>query len=133
MKTILLLLGVAFLFLTSAIAAEKKSDANISQSSIQQDRDDVSHDDFTGLALPKCPGGCIARIYLPMTFDRQQLAHFPVLDRQRNVVDARPYFESCGMTFPKGGYAWLFKSQKMLVIATTPRNLDLLEAMGPIE
>jgi hypothetical protein len=39
--------------------------------------------------------------------------------------NAKPYFESLGFTFPKGGYAFMFKSSSVLVLCTTPSEINL--------
>jgi hypothetical protein len=119
-------IGIALLFLPSATAADKGASDSVFQSSTGRDCVDFSKDDHTGLVLPKCPRGCVVKIYLPMTFAGER---FPVFDQQRHIGDAKPYFESVGVAFPKGGFAWYFKPQKLLVISTTQKNLDLIEAL----
>ena len=77
------------------------------------------------MQLPPTPPHCETRVFYikPSQFK----------DAPFQSTDWTDYFRSCGMTFPRGGFAAYYASCHALILCTTPQNLDLMEPIGSPE
>lgn len=57
---------------------------------------------------------------------QEALSRIPIIDGERQVGDAKPYFESQHITFPKGSIAIYFTSKHLLIVAAPQETQDLL-------
>ena len=75
-------------------------------------------------SLPRCPRRCIIHVYGPL----KEVPSFlpPEAKIHANWTE---YYKACGVSFPKGGFAFFYKPTRTLIIATTKADFDLIETV----
>ena len=90
----------------------------------------TSFDPNGAFPLPNSPRGSVAVIYsLPVGFFGSEFRKY----LKNDITDCRAYLESLGVQFSKNGYAYFFKKQSMLILCTTRKNQDFMNALSEIQ